>query len=177
MNKCIIPTALLLTLALSNCSTISKYRNLGKSDQQVVDSKLPPTPLAAPQRVVRKFKYQPIYIAPKRSNVQVVTSTPIHSSKPAITTVRTTPGLMEPVVTGLPESKDLQESENVVPAYKPAQMPTLVPITPVAPLEIEQIPAPESIKGEATPIQPLIPTLQDVMSGDPNDGLIPAPGN
>lgn len=178
MNKCIIPTALLTTLLLSNCTTISKFRNLGKSDQTALGHELAPAPLVAAKPLVNtQPKYQPTYKAPSPSNIQVIAPTPVNPTQPIISTGRTTHGLMEPAVTGLPNNQDLKESVNVTPVYKPAPLPKLGPIIPIEPLEQQLIPAPQSIKSVVAPISPVIPSLQDVMGSDPDDGFIPAPGN
>jgi len=166
MNKCITFTILISTLVLSNCSKIKDFRNdpseWGKKKvkrSQTIENS--PFPDRLRTNAVARTQPAPSISVPQVPTVQPIPNIvapvriePIVQSQPqAIAPARVTQDFIEPDITGLPNSTDLQESDNIAPPLPP--LPEPAPI----------------IRRDVEPVVPSLTPLLD----DPNDGLIPPP--
>ncbi len=124
MNKFITLTSLLSICLLSSCATIKGFRQhpdtwgkKGKAKKVAKKAELPK------QRTVNRIRPNGSTPSANSNNVKMT------SNKG-----RTIEGMIEPDVTKLPDNKELQESNNIVPAPS-----TLTPKleAPVAPLLID----------------------------------------
>ncbi len=160
MNKLIILSSSLVTFGLlSSCSTISKLRqnSANKNDQILA----PAQKLSEAQKLKNAERLRAMEPVSKVKPVTSDTS----NNKP-VKKNRTIQGMIEPNVTGLPETRELQESTNVLPLESPSITPpsnttSKLPnsISPIIP-EIPKTIKPETIKPlDTTPLTPTIPTL------------------
>ncbi len=165
MNKCTIPITLTSLLLLSNCAKIKEYRNYGKEKKVTRSMTIENSPFPNKLkggRVVRTQQPQLQNIAPvKIPNTPTFVEPTRIKPAPIPTPTATNPGrvipdFIEPDITGLPDNKDLQESDNITPIKPIAPSPSIRNNNPI-------IRDPE----------PLVPTIP--FQNDPNDGLIPPP--
>jgi len=166
MNKSTLSITLISTLVLSNCAKIKEYRKdpseRGKRERRSMTIENSPFPnkLRTGTVAQKQPTFTPITpaVQPLPNTVAPTAIQPITQSAPAaITPARVTHGFIEPDITGLPNSVDLQESDNVAPLIEPLPTP---------------LPAPEPIIRQD--VAPLVPSLAPLLD-DPNDGLIPPP--
>ena len=165
MNKSLTFTLIISSLVLANCSKIKDYRNdpsewgqkKVKRSQTIENSPFTTKLKSGPTRPnVQPFVSTPTapVIQPIPEIVAPTRIDPITQSRPQnVPPLRVSRDLIEPDISGLPNSADLQESDNIAP-----------PLTPL----------PEPIPIIRRDLDPVVPSLAPLLD-DPNDGLIPPP--